>query len=457
MCILKTLVSGKKLLAIIFLLLVTFMFVVQAQDPQRSLNDKEQHLADLVNEYRVDNGLSAVPITISLTQVARTHIIDLNTYHPDTETYGDGDCNKHSWSNHGDWTAVCYNDSNTAMHSLMRSKPREITDGIYNGDGYEISAYGSPNITPESALNVWTGSSVHNDVILERNQWVASHWRAMGVGIDGNYAVVWFGKIEDPAGPVPATVTSEDYPDIQGPQTGVTSEDYPDIEGPDCTESYCTDVNVLHRCDHGSERLEPQGCFLGIFGPPNEQFRVGDASNAFADVYYAEFNVDIVGGTGQALAARDAPKLIILIDRTLSAGVNLEQDSQFKINDRPARMLKDFDDRTTDEGKDKFLYNLAVSDLQIGMNTLRINPKGDNFAIYKIWIENAKGERIWKEMNNRCGYQSECKFDDGYNPYQLACDFTATPQVCKEKKGTGKPCEKNFECVSGTCSANACT
>ncbi len=282
----------------------------------------------------------------------------------------------------------------------------------------------------------------------------------MGVGIDGNYAVVWFGKMVDPAGAVPtaSSVTSQDHPDMQGPQTGVTSQDQPDIQGPACTKSYCTDINVLHKCVSNRETIVPQGCFLGLFGPPNEQFRVGDGPNAFADVYYAEFNVDVIGGTGQADAVRDAPKLVILIDKTVSGGVNLNQDSQFKINDRPARKLKDFDSKTTDEGKDKLLYKLAVSDLSVGTNTLKIIPKGDDFAIYKIWIENAKGERIWQDKNDPCSYQSECKFDDKYNPYQLACDFTAATNVCKEKKLTGKSCKKNFECVSGTCSANnVCT
>jgi hypothetical protein len=184
---------------------------------------------------------------------------------------------------------------------------------------------------------------------------------------------------------------------------------------------------------------------------------VGDGPNAFADAYYAEFNVEIVGGTGQADADRDAPKLIILIDKTVSGGLDLTGDSQFKINDKPARKLRDYTSKTTDEGKDKFLYKLAVSDLHVGKNSLRISPRGDDFAIYKIWIENARGERIWKVKNDPCSYQSECKFDDRYLPYQLACDFAATPHVCKEKKGSGRPCQKNFECVSGTCSGNACT
>jgi len=442
MCKLKKLISDKKLPAIVLLLLVIFIFAAAAQDQQSPLNDREKKLADGINQYRTQNGLSAVPITNSLTKVARTHIADLNTYHPDTKNYGDGDCNTHSWSNHGDWTAVCYIDS--AQQLQMHNKPGEIT-GIYDSNGYEIASWSSGEATAQSAINVWKSSSDHSDVILERNIWANSAWKAMGVGIEGNYAVVWFGKIEDPAGKVPITNT-------------LTSEDYPDIKGPGCTESYCTDVNVLHRCDHNSETIEPQGCFLGLFGPPNEQFIVGSGPKTFADVYYAEFNVAIIGGTGQAQAAQDAPRLVILIDKTLNNGVDLAQDSELQINDKPAIGLKDYSSRTTDEGKDKFLYKLPVSYLKIGKNTLKIKPNGDDFAIYKIWIENAKGERIWREKNDPCSYQSVCKFDVKYNPDQLACDFTGTPQVCKEKKGSGKPCDKNFECDSGECSAShACT
>jgi len=435
---LKKLISNKKLPAIVFLLLVTFIFAAAAQDQQSPLSDKEMKLADGINQYRTQNGLSAVPITNSLTKVARTHIADLNTYHPDTKNYGNGDCNTHSWSNKGVWTAVCYTGS--AQQLQMHNKPGEITES-YNSNGYEIASWSSGEATAQGAINVWKSSSDHSDVILERNIWANSAWKAMGVGIDGNYAVVWFGTMEDPAGKVPTASI-------------FTSEDYPDIVGPGCTKSYCTDVNVLHRCDHNIETIEPQGCFLGLFGPPNEQFRVGNGPNAFADVYYAEFNVAIVGGTGQAQAAEDAPRLVILIDKTLNNGVDLAQDSEVQINDKPAIRLKDYSSKTTDEGKDKFLYKLPVSYLKTGKNILKIKPKGDEFAIYKIWIENAKGERIWREKNDPCSYQSVCKFDVKYNPDQLACDFTATPQVCKEKKGSGKPCDKNFECMSGGCSAS---
>ncbi len=39
----------------------------------------------------------------------------------------------------------------------------------------------------------------HNAVIINDGMWSRS-WKAIGIGIYGNYAVVWFGNEEDPVG-----------------------------------------------------------------------------------------------------------------------------------------------------------------------------------------------------------------------------------------------------------------
>ncbi len=180
--------------------------MVQASDQQSPLTDKESRLADQINQYRQENGLPALPVTNSLTKVARAHIEDLNTYHPDTETYGTGSCNRHSWSSHGPWTAVCY--TGDAQAGQMWNKPREITES-YNGNGFEIACWNSQEITPSIAMEEWKGSSYHSDTILQRGIFAETTWQAMGVGIDGNYAVVWFGEDVDPAGTVPAQAATD--------------------------------------------------------------------------------------------------------------------------------------------------------------------------------------------------------------------------------------------------------
>ncbi len=85
----------------------------------------------------------------------------------------------------------------------MWNKPSEITES-YDSYGYEIGSYNTPQmITPSIAMNVWKESSGHSDTILQRGVFSGTTWQAMGVGIDGNYAVIWFGEDVDLAGPVP--------------------------------------------------------------------------------------------------------------------------------------------------------------------------------------------------------------------------------------------------------------
>lgn len=82
----------------------------------------------------------------------------------------------------------------------MWEKPREITSRIYGGSGYEIAYGGGAQATPEDALASWKRSRGHNEVIVNQGTWSSSEWRAMGVAISGRFALVWFGKLEDPAG-----------------------------------------------------------------------------------------------------------------------------------------------------------------------------------------------------------------------------------------------------------------
>jgi hypothetical protein len=161
---------------------------------------EEAELARLVNRYRADVGLPPVPLSRSLGAVAEAHVRDLMEHHPDSATgFGSGRCNMHSWSSAGRWTPVCYTPDH-ARASAMWSKPREITRGAYTGNGYEIAYWYGGRITPEIALYGWQDSPAHNDLIVEDGQWRGADWQAMGVGIYGSYAVVWFGKEPDRAG-----------------------------------------------------------------------------------------------------------------------------------------------------------------------------------------------------------------------------------------------------------------
>lgn len=140
--------------------------------------------------YRKSKGLPVIPLSKSLTLVAQTHAQDLE------DNYERGsECNFHSWSNQGKWKPVCYT-SNHAQAGLMWSKPQELSS--YKGNGYEIAYAESEDYLADAAraLQGWKRSIEHNAVILNRNKW-KKKWNAIGIGINGSFAVVWFGNEVD--------------------------------------------------------------------------------------------------------------------------------------------------------------------------------------------------------------------------------------------------------------------
>ena len=146
------------------------------------------NLSQVINQYRVDNGLTEIPISPSLTTVAETHVKDLVENQPDK-----GNCNLHSWSDKGAWSVCCYT-SDHANAECLWSKPRELTS--YTGNGYEISAWYSGEMSENQALTQWQNSESHNNTILNKDIWT-NEWNAMGAAIYENYAVVWFGNEVD--------------------------------------------------------------------------------------------------------------------------------------------------------------------------------------------------------------------------------------------------------------------
>jgi uncharacterized protein YkwD len=81
----------------------------------------------------------------------------------------------------------------------MWNKPKEITGGQYRDAGVEIAYRMPAGVTPEIAMDGWLNSPAHEAVMFERGPWRSANWQAMGVAIDGDYAVAWFGKEPDEA------------------------------------------------------------------------------------------------------------------------------------------------------------------------------------------------------------------------------------------------------------------
>lgn len=162
-----------------------------------SLSEDEKALYEMINSYRKSKGLHKIKLSKSLTYVAKAHIRDLANHDPENKR-----CNLHSWSENGNWEACCYT-SDHKNAECMWFKPRELTN--YTGIGYEIvfySTYPGDHINfPLASLEAWKKSKGHNDILINDDEWKELHWKAMGVGIYENYAVVWFGDEADMTSP----------------------------------------------------------------------------------------------------------------------------------------------------------------------------------------------------------------------------------------------------------------
>jgi hypothetical protein len=149
---------------------------------------EEKKLYNLINEYRISKQLPEITLSQSLSYVARVHTIDLSQNRPDF-----GGCNPHSWSGKGQWKPCCYAEDENRV-ACMTLKPKEITS--YKFKAYEAVYSGSEEATADDAFQLWTEVNLVNNLILNTGKWTKP-WLAVGVGIYGQYACVWFGEGAD--------------------------------------------------------------------------------------------------------------------------------------------------------------------------------------------------------------------------------------------------------------------
>jgi len=153
------------------------------------LTGDEYRLYELINAHRMINGLKEIPLSASLSFVARTHVIDLYTNHPDTSI-----CTLNSWSDKGEWTPCCHNKY-IPQEECIRNKPKELTK--YTGEGYELTYAEIFNTNADTVFRFWKKIDVANEFLLNEGPWEKKSWKAMGVGIYKSYAVVWMGQRTD--------------------------------------------------------------------------------------------------------------------------------------------------------------------------------------------------------------------------------------------------------------------
>jgi len=177
-----------KILPILFLTFLTASSFAQ----NACITSTEKQIYDQLNQYRRSKGLPTIPLSKKLTQVAQAHVKDLAENYDFKE--GDNRCNMHSWSDRGVWSGCCYTDDH-AEAACMWNKPKEIAG--YMSSGYEIAHFNSAGVTASEAIEGWKGSKSHNEVMINLGIWKQVTWRAVGVGVFQDYAVIWFGDLPD--------------------------------------------------------------------------------------------------------------------------------------------------------------------------------------------------------------------------------------------------------------------
>lgn len=178
------------------LLFLILLLPMQLLSQTVCLSPAEQELYVAIMAYRSTKNLSEIPLSLNLTKVAQMHVQDLHTNRPFSQK-----CNMHSWSKKGALKACCYTDDHSKA-SCMWNKPRELSN--YKGDGYEIAhgysnyaQYPGVDVTPQQALDGWKKSKGHNMVIMNKGMWSNVEWKAVGIGMYKDFAVVWFGRETD--------------------------------------------------------------------------------------------------------------------------------------------------------------------------------------------------------------------------------------------------------------------
>ena len=155
------------------------------------LSSEEKKLFDLIMEYRKSKRLKPIPYSPKLSRVAQTHVRDLmNNYDYESR----GECNPHSWSDKGNWSACCYT-ADHARASCMWDKPKEISG--YEGNGFEIAYYSSGGANAVEGLEGWKKRPGHNPLLINSGTWNKLEWKGIGIGIYGHYGVVWFSNGEE--------------------------------------------------------------------------------------------------------------------------------------------------------------------------------------------------------------------------------------------------------------------
>jgi hypothetical protein len=186
-------VNYKKLILLFYVIVLISVMKLEAKAISFQVTDSiklelsadETILFNMINDIRLQNKMSVIPLSDKLCFVARIHIDDLIRSKPSAT-----ECGLHSWSENGHWSSCCHTKDPSGI-KCMKSKPNELTG--YSGNGYELIYSADDKALPSEAADLWKQVDASLSMILCKGKWKGYQWKMMGVGIMEGYALLWFG------------------------------------------------------------------------------------------------------------------------------------------------------------------------------------------------------------------------------------------------------------------------
>lgn len=145
-----------------------------------------------INAYRTERGLPELSLSRSLSYVAYLHVRDLKLNRPDSVK----GCNKHSWSDQGNWAAFCFPRDQSRKKSVW-DKPKEITR--YPAQAFELIYHTTDgDAKADDAMSLWRSLAASQAIMLNTGRYLKNKWKEVGVAMYQEYISVWFGEANDP-------------------------------------------------------------------------------------------------------------------------------------------------------------------------------------------------------------------------------------------------------------------
>ncbi len=181
---------------------------------------------EAINNYRQKLALDPIPLSASLSYLAKLHVGDLAANF-DMKNAWKSDCGMKSWSDKGHWKAFCYPKDQSKKRDI-KDKAKELTP--YRGKAWEILYWENdwaPD--PDKVLQFWLEIPQSADMLSNTGKYASKNWLSIGVASADGYISVFLGRIKDTQGPaIPCHLQvthSDTHQNIDTPNTTTIIEE----------------------------------------------------------------------------------------------------------------------------------------------------------------------------------------------------------------------------------------